>query len=313
MTTSDIRSLPSLDSCPGQASPSVDGDVAHLALTAMTEAEMASMRAEAGDTVIFRNGRYWRATFPGFYQPVHLLEGLRPAELRRPTALCWGYRAALDAEAAHLANGSIPVFLLTDVQQFAESSLYRNRKGDLRKCRREVEIGWLKDRSILLEQGYSVYLSSMRRLAYRRPCSEKDYQETMRRRALDERRLIVVGLIDGRLGGYMESFAVGSVLYADELIVSTEAMRTGIGTGLYVETIKIGARSPSVRVICVGFETPERPGLSVMKEGLGFRVVHIPARVVIPGPLEAMIKVVRPATHYRLRGVRSAPTENAGE
>ena len=308
-----MSSLPDLASRLGQTSPSVDGGAANFSLTAMTEAEMASMRLEAGDTVVFRNGRYWRASFPGFYQPVHLLQGVRTAELRRPTGLCWGYRAALDVEAAHLANGSIPVFLMTDVQHFAESSLNRNRKGDLRKCRREVEIGRLKDRSILFEQGYSVYMSSMRRLAYRRPCSEKDFQATMRRRALDERRLIVAGLIDGRLGGYMESYAVGSVLYADELIVSTDAMRTGIGTGLYVETIKIGARSPSVDVVCVGFETPERPGLSVMKEGLGFRVVHVPARVAMPGPIEAMIKIVRPAAHYRLRGVWPAPTQKAAE
>lgn len=307
-----MSNLPGLASRVSQTCSGIDSEAARD-LTVMTEAELASMRTEEGNSVVFRNGRYWRAIFPGFYQPIHLLARLHVAEFKRPIGLCWGYRAALDEEAAHLANGSVPVYLWADVQQFTESLLNRNRKADLRKCRREVEIGRLRDPSIVIEQGYSVFMSAMRRVAYWRPRSEAYYQETMGRKALDERRLIVVGLIDGRLGGYMESYAVDGVLYADELIVSTEAMRTGIGTGLYVETIKIGARSPSVKDVCVGLETPERPGLSAMKKGLGFRVAHVPARVVIPGPIAASIRVLRPAAYYRLTGVRPALTANAEE
>jgi hypothetical protein len=59
-------------------------------LTVMTEAEVAWMRAKEGDTVVQRDGRHWWTTFPGFYQPIHLLARLRAAEIRRPALLCCG-------------------------------------------------------------------------------------------------------------------------------------------------------------------------------------------------------------------------------
>jgi hypothetical protein len=53
-------------------------------LTVMTKAELAWMRAEEGDTVVQRDGRHWHTTFPGFFQPIHLLARFRAAEIRRP-------------------------------------------------------------------------------------------------------------------------------------------------------------------------------------------------------------------------------------
>lgn len=282
-------------------------------LTVMTEAELASMRAEEGVTVVLRDGRYWSAIFPGFYQPIHLLARMRAVQVRRPALLCWGYRAALAQEDANLANGSIPVHLLTDVAQFTEGMLNRNRRRDLRTCRQEVELRHLRDPSLLVEQGYGVFMSAMRRVAYWRPLTEVDFRRRMERRVRDERRLIVAGLIDGRLGGYLESYAVDGVLYTHELFVATEALRTGIGTGLYVETIKTGARAGTVHDVCVGLHTPERPTLCSFKDGLGFRVAHVPALSAIPAPIRAYIKARRPAVHYRLTGANPAAAPRVRE
>lgn len=282
-------------------------------LVVMTEAELASMRAEEGGTVVLHEAHHWCAVHPGFYQPINLLARLRAVEVGRPTPLCWGYRAALAEEDAHLANGSIPVHLLTDIERFPEGVLNRNRRRDLRTCRQKVEVVRLRDPSLLVDQGYEVFMSAMRRVAYWKPLTATDYRKRMERRATDERRLIIAGLVDGRLGGYLESYAVNGVLYTHELFVATEALPTGVGTGLYVETIEIGARAGTIRDVCIGLHTPENPDLCAFKAGLGFRVVHVPARTSIPAAIGTYIKARRPAAHYRLTGDASAAIATATE
>jgi hypothetical protein len=280
-------------------------------LTVMTDAELAAMRADEGDTVVFHDGRPWRSTFAGFYQPIHLLARLHAAEVRRPTLFCWGYRAALVEEDAHLANGVLPLYLMADIGQFTEGVLSRNRKGDLRRCRREVELRRLREPSLLLEQGHAVFMSAVRRLGYWRPQTEVEYRRRIERRAGHGRRLIIAGLVDGRLAGYLDSYAVGGVLYPEEIFIATDTLRTGIGTGLYVEAIETARRAGSIREVCNGLHTPEDPDLCRFKEGLGFRLCHVPARTVIPTPIRAYIKARRPATHYRLTGRDSTPSANA--
>jgi hypothetical protein len=284
-----------LDMAPG------DGQ-ADSALTVMSETELAALRADDGARVALRNDRYWYEIFPGFYQPIHLLARMKALDVARPTRLCWGYRAALRDEDARVANGSIPVHLLTDITGSTEDLLNRNRRRDLRRCRQEVELRRVRDPSLLVEEGYRVFMSAMERVAYWQPLTEVEYQRRAERRAADERRLIIAGLADGKLGGYLESYAVDGVLYTNELIVATEALRTGISTGLYVEAIEIGARAGTVHTVCVGLHTPEHPDLCTFKAGLGFRVVHVPARAVIPGPIGAFIRRRRPAAYYRLTG-----------
>src|SRR5664280_2784820 len=129
------------------------GGLSDPELLVLTEAEFESMREEEGARVVQCDGRYWEVVFPGFYQPVHWLARFRAAAVGRPALLCWGYRAALNDEDAHLANGSIPLHLLTHADQFTESGLVEFRRRDLRKCRREVELRRVRDPSLLLEQG----------------------------------------------------------------------------------------------------------------------------------------------------------------
>jgi hypothetical protein len=291
----------------------IPGGLPDTKLTVMTEAELASMSAEEGEAVVAHGGRYWHATFPGLYQPIPLLARLRAAEVTRPTRFCWGYRAALTDEDAQVANGSIPVYLMTDVSTFTEAALNRNRRSDLRRCRRLVEFRRLRDPSLLVEQGHRVFMSAVRRSGYWRPLTEIDYRRRVERRGRHGRRLIIAGLIHGRLEGYLDSYAVNGVLYLDEIFVATDALRTGIGTGLYVETIETGLRSDPIDDVCSGLHTPEDADLCRFKEGIGFQVVHVPARTVLPAPVLAYIKARRPATHYHLAGVRPVSRANGGE
>jgi Acetyltransferase (GNAT) family len=280
-------------------------------LTVMTEAEFASMRVQEGATVVQRDGRYWEAPFPGFYQPIHWLARFRAAAARRPALFCWGYRAALTDADARVANGSVPVHLLTNLEHFPERVLNRNRLRDLRKCRRQVELRRVRDPSLLVEQGYGIFMSAQLRVPFGRVVTQEAYQRRIGRRASNPLRVFVAGLVDGRLAGYLESYAVDGVLYLHELYIATEFLRTGIGTGLYVETIEIGARAGTIDEVCSGIHTPERPGITALKDSLGFTVVQVPARVAMPAPIGAYIKARHPLTYYRLVGVKPAAVAEA--
>jgi hypothetical protein len=274
-------------------------------LTVMTEAGLAALRQEDGIRVRSSVGRQWGEIFRGFYQPIHLLARLRRAEIRRPTLACWGYRAALTDEDAGSANASMPVHLLSDVGHFTEAALGGSRTRDLRKCRQQVEIRRERDPAVLVDQGYAVFMSAQRRTDfYSRPATEAEFRLRMEQQVSDVRRLFVVGIVNGKLGGYLQSFAVEGVLYPHELYVASECMRTGIGTGLYVDTIAIAARSGAIEEACFGLDTPDRAGISAFKVSMGAPLVDVPSRCVIPAPLDALIKRRRPAAHYRLTGRR---------
>lgn len=271
-------------------------------LYVMTEAEMATLRAGEGARVAERHGRFWVETFRGFYQPIHQLGRHRFTDVTRPTPICWGYRSALLDEDRHLANGALPVHLMTNLAGFTVHIFEESRLRDLRKCRSQVEIVRVRDPEIFLQNGWQVYLSSKQRVPKGGTLGQHEYLRDIAGRSQDPRRLIVAGLISGKLAGYLESYAVDGILYGRELYVATEAMRTGIATGLYLETFEIGARSQSVHSLCLGPVLRERPGLAWFKKTLGVPVVHVPARVEIPAPIRAVMKLRQPAVYYRITG-----------
>ena len=272
-------------------------------LTMMTEAGFAAMRADEGATIVERGGRFWGETFRGFFQPIHQMARFRASDMGRPTWRCWGYRAALTPEDARLANGSIPVFLMSDLQSFtADHTFDESRRRDLRRCRREVEIRRVLEPDVFIREGWAVYLSAKQRVPYGGTMDESDYRGMMARRVPDPRRLIIAGFVDGKLAGYLESYAVDGILYGRDLFVDDEKMKTGIATGLYLETIQFGVRSTAIDQICLGPVLLERPGLTWFKQGLGFTTVALPAHIAIPAPIGAFIRWRRAAVHYRLTG-----------
>lgn len=292
---------------PGGGLPGVSPDAG---LTVMNVAELAAMRSAEGEAIVWRDGCHWRSSYPGFYQPIHLLARMRAADARPPARMCWGFRAALRDEDSHLANASLPVHLLTDLEHFDEERLSRNRRSDLRRCLRQVELRRLTSPGLLLEQGHEVFMSALRRLGHWRALTAPEYRARAKRRLGHGRRLIVVGLIGGILRGYLDAFAVDGVLHLEEIFVASDALRTGIGTGLYVQTFREAAGS-GIRVACNGLHRPEDPNLCHFKEGLGFNVVQLPARAMIPAPIRAYLRARRPATWYRLAGAGAERTASA--
>lgn len=276
--------------------------VANPAVRNLSDAELAAMQLAEGDRVAVRGVTAWRSTFPGFYQPARLTARLRIADVGRPTPACWGVRAALAEADAAAANGTMPLYLLDTPDGFGEEVLSRNRRSDLRRCRRLVTFHTLRDSSLLDEQGHGVFMSAVERLGYWRPLSATAYRARVARRMAHGSRLVVAGLIDGRLAGYLDAYAAEGTLFPEEIYLATDALRTGIGTGLYVAILEHATVAAGIREVCNGLHTPEDPDLCRFKESLGFHVVQLPAAVRIPAPIGTWIRARRPATYYRLTG-----------
>lgn len=287
-------------------------DVSEAVLSSMTEEEFAKYSRHKGNHVVHHRGRYWEETFPGLYQPVHLLARLSAEQVTRPSLLCWGFRAALSEDDVAAANGSIPVHLLSNVEDYSLETLASKRRNQLRKCCKLVKIVQVIGPALLQEQGYEVLVSSLQRTnnPYRKMPSREDYLAEIADWNTHKNELIIAGLIGDKLGGYLTGYAVDGIGYMESVDLLTEALATNISTGLYFEFVQACRRSGKIREIVNSPHMPEDPALGNFKEGMGFPVKHIPTKVRMNPIIEKYIRYRRPRGYYRLTGY--IDNDNAG-
>ena len=266
----------------------------------LTEDERARSLEAAGVAVVQHRGRAWCATRPGFFEPVHALARLREDEATRPARLAWGFRASL-AEASS-ANATLPLHVLEDFAHWDVARLSSRRRGKLRRCRRDAAILPLGDPRLLQEEGHAIYASHLARTRHRRTPSPAEFAGQLRRLVETGRPLVLIALVEGRLAGWIHGSAVDGVAYVDDVVVGTAFLAHQLGTGLNVELIEAFRRSPGIHTVVHGLHAREDRGLDEFKEGLGFRVTHVPARLVLPAPVRLWLRVRRPHVLYRLTG-----------
>lgn len=114
--------------------------------------------------------------------------------------------------------------------------------------------------------------------------------------------MILAGLIDGKLGGYIEAHAVDGTAYIQSVYVATEALSSYIGTGLVFDFVQICQRSDKIHQIVYGQHSREDEALCVFKDGMRFPVKHIPAKVRINPLVGNFIRWRNPNSYYRLTG-----------
>jgi hypothetical protein len=114
--------------------------------------------------------------------------------------------------------------------------------------------------------------------------------------------LVLGGLIDGHLGGYLTSYAIGTTAYIDDLFLHSDYLRTNISLGLFYEWVQICRRSGFIREIVHGLHAREAPGLCRYKEELGLAIVQMPVRVWFAPGTESAVRILRPHAYYRLTG-----------
>jgi hypothetical protein len=271
-------------------------------LTPLTEDELAEWRREQGRHVVRHKARWWWASRPGFYRPIHPLARLALDEVDRPTPACWGYHATIRDEDAGHANASLPTHRVTDLDAFDESHLSSNRRYQLRKARRLVELVQLTGPTLLREQGREVVRSAVSRTGFGDVPSEEAYVHDVEVSMRPGRRLLLAGLQDGMLAGYVEGYAVGGVAYLEDLVVRTEALTTNVATALQFELVYAAKRTQGVKEVVHGIHAPDDPELTQYKERLGFPVQPVPARMSLLPGAAAVMRRVAPMALYRMTG-----------
>lgn len=274
-------------------------DISAASFNVMTEADLAEHRRRAGARIVLHRGHYWEQVgAPGFYQPVNLLGRLTCEETTRPTPLSWGYRAALTPECAGAANGALPVLRLADLESYDLDRLSSNRRNKLRKCRRLVKIVQLTGPNLLLEQGYEIVLDALARTRHERALSREAYLAETRSHMRENNRCVLAGLIDGRLGGYVDGYVVEGIAYGVSAYYATWALPTCISTGLVFEFAQLCRRIPKVRMLVGGIDAPEDSRLAHFKMDMGFVLDRIPTKWTMNFLARNFLRRQRPHAFY---------------
>jgi GNAT superfamily N-acetyltransferase len=269
---------------------------------ALTEAAHARYLERKGERIQQHQGRFWKAYPTGFYHPTHNMARLsREEALARPTHLCWGFRMPLRDEDADLATGTMPIHLLTDLAHYDLQRIKQSRRTIVRKFWKNVEVVQLTPPKLLKEQAYQIVLSDHNRHGYGRLPSREEYLSLVDQ-FFEWELVTLAGLVDGKLGGFATVLVVGSSAYIEEIQVASEAMNTGMATGLLYEIVQVCKHSPGVQEVVHALHARENQTLSYFKEDLGFRITHIPQRVWLAPLAKEMIRRMRPHAYYRLFG-----------
>ncbi|MGK5110411.1 hypothetical protein [Geodermatophilus sp. CPCC 205506] len=277
-------------------------DVDAASVPVVGEAEMAEHLHRAGRRVVLHRGRHWEQLLPGFFRPVHLLARLTRQQATRPARACWGFQACLVDGDASEANAGIPVHLISDLGAFDEDTLPQSRRYRLRKARKRARFVELTGPALLREQGFEVLRSSQERTGYGSLPSRDGYDAALSAVGRPAQGVVLAGLVDGRLGGYLTGHAVDGTAYLREIVVATEALGTDMSTALTYEFIYACGRSEGIREVVHGLHAREDDGLCRHKELLGIPLQRVPAKVVMLPGAAALIRRRNPHKYYRLTG-----------
>ncbi len=281
-------------------------NLADVVLTSLSEEELAQWRSERGRKVLLHRGRYWEQQQRGFCHAIHWLARFNAVQATRPTRSCWGYRTTLSPESAGLANSYMPVHLAQQVTDYDMAFLSSKRRNQIRSCHRQVEIVEVVDSTFLAVEGHTVYASAQARTGHGRRLSREEFAALARQQINPGRSLVLAGMVEGRLAGYLVARAVDGTAYIDEVILATEYLRTNVGSGLVYEFMQLCRRAGDIREVVYGLNSREDTALSKYKHEMGFPVVNIPARIWMIPFASQLIHWYKPHVHYRLFGSASS-------
>jgi hypothetical protein len=281
----------------------------------LTEAEHARYLEKGGVKVVEHRGRYWRRK-SGFYYPTHEMARFSREEAVRPSNLCWGFRTSLREEDAAFSTGTLPVHLISDLAGYGLQSLKQSRRTGVRKFWKMVEVVELTSPDLLRDQAYEIVVSDHARHGFGKLPSREEYMATIDR-FFEWNMVVLAGMVDGKLGGFIVGLAVGSTTYIEEIQVPSEVKHTNMSSGLVYELVQVCKNSPGIKEVCHALHVREDESLSYFKEDMGFQVKHIPSKCWFLPFAKEIIGRKRPNTYYRFYGrdyserkadVRSCPT-----
>jgi hypothetical protein len=279
-------------------------DISEVVMPNLTEREFASELQTRGVRIVKHRGRYWQTGPLGFFHPVHWMARLKKEEATRPALHCWAFRAAL-REGESTANATLPLHIRNDVQGYGMHSLTSRQRNKLRNCRKKVEFVEVTAPDLLLEQGHALLVDSRDRTGWGEVPSPEVFRQEVENYFSNRGRLIIAGIVENRLAGYMTGHAVEGTAYIDRIYLSTEHLNTNVSLGLLFEWMEACRRAGDINHVVNGLHTPEDPNLCRYKKEVGFSIIEIPTKVWFSPLTQHVIKRYCPYLYYRLTGKKS--------
>ncbi|HTB63819.1 MAG TPA: hypothetical protein VK737_09540 [Opitutales bacterium] len=285
----------------GQPPPLILPDTGEATL--LTEAAMAEWWHALGRKTINFRGRIWEEVRPGgYFQPIHPLARLHKEEISRPRWWAWGYRAALADDSLAIANATLPTQLLANISDYDLSLLPPRRRTYLRGCYKDAQIVRL-DRKILEDQGYEVTCSSIQRTGYLSVPTREDFMRTLRADFVRPEVVVLGGLVNGRLGGYIVGYAIEHTAYIERVLVASEFLDYNITTGVVYQFTQMCRRNAAIREMVYGLNSREDEKLCQFKDNMRFPVVQVPSRIYLNSLMSQYVRWRQPHVHYRMTGL----------
>ena len=267
--------------------------------------KLAEWRISKHKNIIYRHDVFWEEIKKGFFQPLYLLQRLHASQIHFMSAKNWGIRAAVSMQDEHQATGTLTYYTLENFKQIEFVRFSKNRRKNIRKCFREVEIKEIRDEKILFEQGYDIVKSSLERTRHRKHIPEKkEYQKGCASyiNPGDNSRMVLGGFRDHQLLGFLELYAVRDTINLVNLLVSTEALKYCVSPGLYFTAYLLGKQTDSIKQFFAGLSNPLDKELCVFKESMGQTLKSIPIICKMAFPTGLLMRVASPYYYHRLRG-----------
>jgi acetyltransferase (GNAT) family protein len=260
----------------------------------------ASWMTQLGARVSDFKGQYWVANGRGLWSPVDELAVLDRASIGWPSSRALAYRAVVGDPAD--SNAWVPFELVPDLSSYSEKRLTKNRRREIRRSLEVDEYRVMTDPELLLRDGWEVVSGAATISGQKIAKSKYAYRKGIERRFATDPQLVIAGVHQGELGGYILAHAIGHHASLTEIYVAPWARRSHLGSGLYWLALSELAKVSGLEAAYLGMWFPEKPTLGFFKRSLGARIVDRPTYGKMRAPFGLALQRLRPNTYIRFGG-----------
>ena len=222
-----------------------------LAFPVMDKDEMPLQHTAGGDLVHFHRGVWWKQLNRFFCMPCSLFEAVDPQESwPDPRHALAGYMH-LCAKGAE-SNATYPAIVNDEVKGYSVKRLASKRKsGMIRGAANKLTVRPLAPQE-LIRDGYEVYVSWHRRVAWGRDRTPESFAEWVRRACSTPKQMLLGACVDARLVAFMLPYATGHVVAPSFLASHTEYLGYRPNDVLYHAMLCIARQTPGITMADFG-------------------------------------------------------------
>jgi len=238
-----------------------------------------------------RNGHWWYQVKPGLCWAADCFAPIDPHQARPPLKKSYlGLQHVVASEGQ--ANSHLVINAITDLGSYGEKSIDAKRRNSIRKgfrsCRIEVLSGFDND---TFDQCRAAWSDLTQRTGWKHAVEKAEFDRTWRELLNCPGVSILVGRAadSGQVAGFLVTKTIGDTAYVDTIASRTEFLKYNVNDAVMYAFLINAQRLPGVRKAHYAIRSYAET-LEKFKRGLGFEPVPFPARTVLRGPMEFVLK-----------------------